>query len=58
MTESQVKQIQIVQEAIARLTESNNNLAHNQQAIAESKRARKQSAKGVENGRYTDTTRN
>lgn len=31
MTESQVKQMQEMQEAIARLTESNNNLAQNQQ---------------------------
>lgn len=31
MTESQVKQMQEMQEVIARLTESNNNLAQNQQ---------------------------
>ena len=31
MTESQVKQMQEMQEAIARLTESNNNLVQNQQ---------------------------
>lgn len=31
MTESQAKQMQEMQEVIARLTESNNNLAQNQQ---------------------------
>lgn len=31
MTESQAKQLQEMQEAITRLTESNNNLAQNQQ---------------------------
>lgn len=31
MTESQAKQLQEMQEVIARLTESNNNLAQNQQ---------------------------
>ena len=53
MTESQVKQMQEMQEAIARLTESNNNLVQNQQLamlaiqeLAESKEAREQSAKG------------